>query len=101
MYVGVNGNTLNSRVEQLKDSLVYNFTIDKLDIPFNELYGISKTISNATSAEMLETLRVEIAQFITDRTFFNGVSLESVEFNGDKINVIVTIGEETISIPLE
>lgn len=100
MYIGVNGNHLKTRLDQLKDALIYNFTIDRLDLPFNELYGIPKNISNANSSVMIETLRVEIAQFIADRTFFEGVSLDSVDFNGDNITVVVSIGNENISIPL-
>lgn len=101
MYIGLDGSIKQTRIEQIKDALVFNFSIDKLDIPFNELYGIRKNIPSGMTTEISETLETEISQMITDRPFFEGVTYGGIKIINDKANVIVSINEETITIPLE
>lgn len=100
MYIGVNGEIVKNRIDQIKDALIFNFSIDKLDIPFNVLYGIRKNIPNNNSSVIEETLKTEISQMITDRPFFKGVIFEGLTLINDKVHVVVTVDKETLSIPL-
>ena len=101
MYIGIDGSIINTKIEQIKDALVFNFSIDKLDIPFNTLYGIRKNINNGSTEIIEEALEAEISQMITDRPFFNGVEYEGIKVVGDKAYVVVTLANETLTIPLE
>lgn len=101
MYIGIDGSVLTKRIDQIKDSLIFNFSIDKLDIPFNELYGIRKNIRNNSTEVISKELRAEISQMITDRPFFKGVELEDISIIKEKAYVIVSVGKETLSIPIE
>lgn len=101
MYIGLDGNVKQTRIEQIKDALIFNFSIDKLDIPFNELYGIRKNIPSGISSQISETLETEISQMITDRPFFEGVTYGGIKIIKDKANVVIFIDKETLTIPLE
>lgn len=101
MYIGINGESLTNRIDQIKDALIFNFSIDKLDIPFNILYGIRKNIPNTSSSSIEESLKTEISQMITDRPFFKGVIFEGISLINDKAHIIVSVDKESLSIPIE
>lgn len=102
MYIGIDGSQITDRIEQLKDSLIYNFSIDRLDLPFNDMYlGIRKNIPNNTSSDIEESIKLEITQILSNKKYFDGVVLKSIVTKGEKNFVVVTINNEDIEISLE
>lgn len=102
MYIGVDGSYIKKRIDQIKDSLIFNFSIDRLDIPFSESkFGIRKNIPNSNTTVVTEELKAEISQLINNKEYFNGVTFNSLDLSTGKANVILGVNNETLSIPLE
>lgn len=101
MYISIDGVNLYRNIDKIKDALIYNFSIDKLDLPFNNEYGITKNIKNNSQSVISEAVMAEITQMLADRPCFKGVTFKDFSLIGEKAYLVLEVANETLSIPLE
>lgn len=100
MYIGINGDVINYKKNQIKDALIYNFSIDKRDLPFNTSLGITKLIPNNNSRIVSDEIKLGIQSVLNGNSYLSGVSLANISVEKENYKLVLNIDSEQVTLTI-